>query len=178
MFPSGLSRLYTSDQRIVIFPANRNRNRFAEPTSVRIGIGIFCESQNNRNNIRQMGTICKLFKISEIFLLSYTILIISLSWLLNIFSLKNLTGKENYSAIYAHSLYIFQIKIRYSWILWKIFVNRNIICQITILANRNYIHEMKFGRIGIGIYSWPKYQRIDSWQINSQTICELFASMI
>ena len=28
------------DQRIVIFPANRIRNRFAEPSSVRIGIGI------------------------------------------------------------------------------------------------------------------------------------------
>ena len=31
---------------VVIFPANRNRNRFAEPTSVRIGIGIVCEFQN------------------------------------------------------------------------------------------------------------------------------------
>ena len=37
---------YLSDQRIVIFPANWNRNRFAEPTSVRIGTGIVCESQN------------------------------------------------------------------------------------------------------------------------------------
>ena len=36
----------SSDQRIVIFPALRNRNRFAEPTSVQIGIGIVCESQN------------------------------------------------------------------------------------------------------------------------------------
>ena len=35
-----------SGQRIVIFPANRNRNRFAEPTSVGIGIGIVCEFQN------------------------------------------------------------------------------------------------------------------------------------
>ena len=35
-----------SDQRIVIFPANRNRNRFAESTSVRIGMGIVCEFQN------------------------------------------------------------------------------------------------------------------------------------
>ena len=31
-----------SDQRIVIFPVNRNRNRFAEPTSVKI----VCEFQN------------------------------------------------------------------------------------------------------------------------------------
>ena len=35
-----------SVQQIVIFPANRNRNRFAEPTSVQIGIGIVREFQN------------------------------------------------------------------------------------------------------------------------------------
>ena len=35
-------------KRIVIFPANGNRNRFAEPTSVQIGIGIVCEFQNLR----------------------------------------------------------------------------------------------------------------------------------
>ena len=35
-----------SDQQIVIFPANRNRNRFAEPSYVQIGIGIVCEFQN------------------------------------------------------------------------------------------------------------------------------------
>ena len=35
-----------SDQQIVISPANGNRNRFAEPTSVRIGTGIVYESQN------------------------------------------------------------------------------------------------------------------------------------
>ena len=35
-----------SDQRIVIFPTNMNRNRFTEPTSVRIWIGIVCEFQN------------------------------------------------------------------------------------------------------------------------------------
>ena len=34
------------DQRIVIFPANRNRKRFAKPTSVQMGIGIICEFQN------------------------------------------------------------------------------------------------------------------------------------
>ena len=35
-----------SDQRIIIFPANRNRNRLAESSSVQIGIGIVCEVQN------------------------------------------------------------------------------------------------------------------------------------
>ena len=40
-----------SDQRIVIFPANRNRNRFTEPTSVQIGIGIVWEFQNMRIGI-------------------------------------------------------------------------------------------------------------------------------
>ena len=43
----------------------------------------------------------------------------------------------------------------------KIFVNRNIICQIKVLANRNDIHEMKLWRIVIGIYLGPKYQQID-----------------
>ena len=41
----------SGDQRIVVFPANRNRNRFAEATSVRIGIGIVCEFQNLRIGI-------------------------------------------------------------------------------------------------------------------------------
>ena len=36
----------SSDQQIVIFPAKRNRNRFAEPSSVQIGIGIVHEFQN------------------------------------------------------------------------------------------------------------------------------------
>ena len=34
------------DQRIVIFPTNRNRNRFTDPTSVQIGIGRVGEFQN------------------------------------------------------------------------------------------------------------------------------------
>ena len=111
-----------------------------------------------------MGTIRKLFmKNWNIFSLIYYFET-TFSWLLYIFSLKNLPGKENHSEIYAHSLYIFLIKIRYSWIFSKIFVNSKIIRQITILANWNNIHEMKLWQIGIGIYSWPKYQRIDSWE--------------
>ena len=35
-----------SVQQIVIFPANRNKIRFAELTSVRIGVGIVSEFQN------------------------------------------------------------------------------------------------------------------------------------
>ena len=74
---------YVSDQRIVIFPANRNRNRFAEPTSVRIGIGIVRESQNLRIGIGIIFVRWELFanysRISEIFFLSYFILIISFS---------------------------------------------------------------------------------------------------
>ena len=33
-------------QQIVNYPGNKNRNRFAEPTSVKIGIGIVREFQN------------------------------------------------------------------------------------------------------------------------------------
>ena len=57
--------LWSSDQWIVIFPANRNRNQFRRAN--------FCTNRNrnsswilklgnkNRNNICQMGSICKLF---------------------------------------------------------------------------------------------------------------------
>ena len=168
------------DQQIVIFTANRNRNRFTEPTSVQIGIGIVCESQNLRIGIGKILVRWELFtnysQISEIFL--------SLIYYFNnfffltllYFSLKNLPGKENYCEIYTHSLYISLIKIRYSWILWKIFVKRNFIRQISILATRNNIHEMKLWQIWVGIYSWPKYQQIDLWWIYSQTICKFFVN--
>ena len=175
-----LIQICHSDQRIVFSPANRNLNRFAEPTSVRIGIGIISESQNLQIGIGIIFVRWELFAkyswISEIFFLSYIILIVSFSWLFYIFPLKNLPAKENYTEIYAHSLYIFLIEIRYSWILWKIFVNGNIIRQIKILGNRNNIHGMKLWRIGIRIYSWPQYQGIDLWQIYLRTICELFAN--
>ena len=41
-------------------------------------------------------------------------------------------------------------------------MNRFIIRKITIFANRNNIHEMKFWGVGIGIYLSPKYHQIDS----------------
>ena len=144
-----------SVQRIVIFPVNRNRNRFAEPASVWIGIGIVHESQNMRIGIGIIFVWWEVFanysQIPEIYFLLYIVLVISFSWLLYIFPLKNLPVRENHSEIYAHSLYIFLIRIRYSLLLWKIFMNRNIICQITILANRNNFHEIKLSWIGIGI---------------------------
>ena len=49
--------------------------------------------------------------------------------------------------------------------------------SLTILANRNNIHEMKLCQIEIGIYLWPKYQRIDLWWKYSQTICKLYAKI-
>ena len=123
-----------------------------------------------------MGNIRKLFTNTWNIFFSHIFLIISFSWLLCTFPLKNLPGKKKHSEMYANSLYIFLIKIWYSWILWKIFMNRNIIHQFTILANRNDIHEMKLWRIGIGIYLRPKYQRIDLWRIYSLTIHELFVN--
>ena len=38
-------------ERIGMFPANRNRNRFAEPTSLQIGTGIVCKLPNLRTGI-------------------------------------------------------------------------------------------------------------------------------
>ena len=85
------------------------------------------------------------------FVSSHIFLIISFSRLIYIFPLKKYPDKENHIEIYFLSLYIyiFWIKIRYSWILSKIFVNRNTICQLTILANRNIIHEIKSWRPGV-----------------------------
>ena len=100
----------------------------------------------------------------------------SSSWLLYICYLKDLLSKQSHSEIHAYFLSIFNSRIWYSWILWRIFANRNNIRQITIFANRKNIQEMKLWRIGIGIYLWPKYQRIDSWWIYSQTIREIFAN--
>ena len=162
-----MGRGQTSDQWIVIFPMNRNRNRFAEPTSVRIGIGIVCEFQHLRIGIGIIFVRWEVFsnysRIPKIFFSQF-------------FVMKDLLGKQSHGKIYAYSLSIFNIIIKYSWILWRIFANRNNVLQITIFANRKNIHEMKLWRIGIGIYSWPKYKRIDSWQIYSQTICELFTN--
>ena len=100
---------------------------------------------------------------------------ITFSWLWYIFNLTNLLSKPSHSEIYSFSLYIFNIRIRYSWIIWrKKIVNRNNICQINIFSKRNNIHEMKLWQI----YLWPKYQQIDLWWIYSQTICELFANRV
>ena len=41
----------TSDQQIVNFPTNRNRNRFLEPCYVQRGLGIVREFQNLRIGI-------------------------------------------------------------------------------------------------------------------------------
>ena len=149
--------VYISDQWIVIFPANRNRNRFAEPTSVRIGIGIVCEIKNLQIGIGiifvRLEVFAKYSRIPEIYFfpLSFSNNFFFLTVIYFLF--KKLNGQKSHSEIYAYFLYIFNIKIRYSWILWKIFVNRNNIRQITIFANRNTIHELKLWRIGIGIYT-------------------------
>ena len=98
-------------------------------------------------------------RISEIFVLSYIILIISFSGLLYIFPLKNLPGKENHGEINAHSLYILLIKIRYSWILWKIFVNRNIIHQILIIMNRSNFRILATSNIALIIALSPGLEK-------------------
>ena len=111
-----------SDQRIVIFPANRNRNRFLEPTFVQIGIGIVSEFQNLRIGKGKIFVRWEVFannsQIPDIFFsLSKNFFKQKNSWLLYIFHLKNLPGKQSHSEIYSYSLYIFNIRIKYSWIL-------------------------------------------------------------
>ena len=74
---------------------------------------------------------------------------LNIFFLTHFFHLKSLPGKQSHSEIlllvryYSYSLYIFNIGIRYSWILLKIFVNRNNIRQINTFANRNNNHELK-----------------------------------
>ena len=82
--------------------------------------------------------------------------------------------KQSNSEGYAYSLYIFNIRIRYSWIIWKVFGNRNNIRPITIFSNKNNSHEINLWQFGVGIYSWPKYQQLDLWQ----PIFKLFAKYL
>ena len=63
-----------SDQRIVIFLANRNRNRLAKPSSVRIRIGTAREFQNLRIGIGIIFVRWKVFvnnsRIPDIYVVS------------------------------------------------------------------------------------------------------------
>ena len=81
---SGGGKYGTSDQQIVIFPADRNRNRFAEPTSVQIGIGIVCTLQNLQIGIEMIFVRWEIFtnnsQIPDIYLFSKTFLKISFSF--------------------------------------------------------------------------------------------------
>ena len=119
-----VSQFY-SVYRIVTFPANKNRKILAELTSVHIGIGIVCEFQNLR--------IWIVFIRQEVFgnnswnpEIIFLSLIYSLFLVLDLyifFSWKNLTGKQNHSKIISYFTCILNPKIKYSWIIWKIFMN-------------------------------------------------------
>ena len=166
---------WNSSQLIVIFPMNRNRNRFAKSTSVQIGIGIVCEFQNFQIWIWIIFVIREVFannsRIPDIYLFSKKCLTNSFFYCY-FFSFEKFTGQtaKVWYMNSAYSSFIFKIRIRYSWILYKIFLNRNNICQIKKFENRNNIHDLKLWQIGIGIYLWSKYQRIDLWRIYLQTI--------
>ena len=91
--------LYLSDQWIVISPPNRNRIRFTEPTTVRIGIGIVCESQNLRIDIGIIFIRWELFanysQISEIFFSRIYYFNNFFFLTLIYFSFEKLTGQRN-----------------------------------------------------------------------------------
>ena len=88
-------RTECSDKWKVIFPANRNRNRFAEPISVQIGIGIVCELQNLRIGIGIIFVTWAVFanysQIPEIYFFSSFVLIIPYSQLLYVFFCEKFT---------------------------------------------------------------------------------------
>ena len=101
------------------FFANRNRNRFVESPSVRIAIGILWKFQNLWIGIGIIFVRWEVFanysRTSEIYFSKFFSLKKSYSWLLYIFLLlKNLLGKQSHCEIYPYSLYIFNIRIRYS----------------------------------------------------------------
>ena len=153
---SGVWIVAVSVQRIVIFPTNRIRNRLAEPTSVRIGIGIVREFQNLRIWIGIVFVRREVFanysQTPTLYCSLAFFLMISCSWLIYIYILENLTGKLNHGVIFLYIVYVFNIKIKYSWILWKILANINNKTEIIIFANMNNIHKIKLWRIGIGTY--------------------------
>ena len=92
------------------------------------------------------------------------------------FSFEKLTWQTNYLEIISYFICIFDIKIRFSWILKNIFMNRIKSCQIIIFLNENNICKIKLWHIGIGIYWWSKYPRINLWWIYSETIRKIFAN--
>ena len=57
--------LLFSVHKIVIFPANWNWNRLAEPTSVQIGIGIICEFQRLKIGIVRQEVFANYSQIPE-----------------------------------------------------------------------------------------------------------------
>ena len=141
-----MSSFQCSVQLIIIFLANRNRNRFASPTSLQKGIGIVCEFQNLQIGIGIILGRQKVFTnysgIPKLFVLSLSFFIISCSWLKYIVHLIKLT-KQNHS-VKLYFLHIYSnIKMKYSWILGKILVNMNNIWENRTFENRNHIHQMK-----------------------------------
>ena len=85
----------SSDQRIVIFPANGNSNRFGEQTSVQIGIKIVCESQNLRIGIGTIFVRWEVFanysQIPEIF---FSHIFLIFFFLDSLSSFEKLTGQR------------------------------------------------------------------------------------
>ena len=95
--------VHVSDQRIAIFSANRNRNRFAKPSSVQIGIGIVREVQNLQIGIGIVFVRWEVFtnysQIPKINLFLYYFLSNIFFLILIHFLLKNLQGKQSQSEL-------------------------------------------------------------------------------
>ena len=101
----------------IYFPPNRNR--FAEPTSVRIGIRVVRELQNLRIGIGIILVICicKLFmnyiNIFLFYLIKKKVVLLTLTF----FVIWKTYWANKAIVKYMHILYIFNIRFRYSWIL-------------------------------------------------------------
>ena len=95
----------TQNTKIFEKVVNPKTSKSASIKNLRIGIGIIFIIWKVITNYLQ---------IPEIYIFSYFFSDIPFSQLLYVFHLKNLLGKQSHSEIYVYSLYILDMKIRYS----------------------------------------------------------------
>ena len=177
-----------SDQRVIIFPVNRNRNRFAEPTSVGIEIGIVCEFQNLPIGIGiifvRWEVFAKYSQIPKMYIFSKKLFKSSFSWLLYIFIWKTYQANKDiigYTRRYgplhgptssscgglhpsAEAFFALRATKELFMLFWPIFGNFwcSVVTMVTFssnLSNNNKKNIQKISKIFLKISKNPKIQK-------------------
>ena len=177
-----------SDQRVIIFPVNRNRNRFAEPTSVGIEIGIVCEFQNLRIGIGiifvRWEVFAKYSQIPKMYIFSKKLFKSSFSWLLYIFIWKTYQANKDiigYTRRYgplhgptssscgglhpsAEAFFALRATKELFMLFWPIFGNFwcSVVTMVTFssnISNNNKKNIQKISKIFLKISKNPKIQK-------------------